>query len=176
MTTSHTVLVPSGPVPDFEVSCTDGTTFKLSGSSPKSFTLIEIYRGRHCPRCHRHLLSLKGVLPRLAERGVEVVAISMDDARRARDAVATWGLDPLPVGYGLSQHQARSLGLYMSEAIGENEPRLFAEPASLWVRPDQTLYAAAYQTTPFARPHWTDWLEALDVIAARNYPARGTHR
>jgi len=41
------------------------------------------------------------------------------------------------------------------------------------VRPDRTLYFASVQTMPFARPHFTDILAALDFVIAKNYPARG---
>ncbi|MEM1104244.1 MAG: redoxin domain-containing protein [Pseudomonadota bacterium] len=168
-----TTLLPGRPVPAFDVPLVGGGAWSLSAQSPKTFTLIEFYRGRHCPRCHRHLLALAGLLPRFADRGVEAVAISMDGAERAEDAHKTWGLGDLRVGYGLTLETAEALGLFISNPITEREPGPFNEPASLWVRPDGTLFAANYGTTPFSRPHWPDWLEALDAIIARDYPPRG---
>ncbi|MDJ1009663.1 MAG: peroxiredoxin-like family protein [Paracoccaceae bacterium] len=168
-----TTLVPGQATPALEVPLVGGETFSLAESKPEFLTLIEIYRGRHCPRCRRHLLSLSGVLPRLKERGVEAVAISTDPEDRAEEAHREWGLGPLRIGHSLTDETARAWGVYLSQPIQDSEPRPFAEPATFWVRPDGTLYAATYGTTPFSRPHWADWLEALDAIRARNYPPRG---
>lgn len=170
---AHTRLTPGQALPDFQVSLVDGNHWRLSGSRADRFTLIDVYRGRHCPRCHRHLLEMRQVLPRLQERGVEAVALSMDDADAAIDAVSTWNLGELKVGYGLQESDARSLGLFISQRTGDHEPRRFCEPALLLVRPDQTLYAALYATMPFMRFHYADLLEGLDAVIARDYPPRG---
>jgi len=41
------------------------------------------------------------------------------------------------------------------------------------VRPDNTLYWAAVQSMPFARPHFKEMLAAMDFIINNDYPARG---
>lgn len=166
-------VIPGRPAPALRVETLDGAPFDVSDISAPFLQLVEIYRGRHCPRCHRHLLALEGVLPRLADRGVEAIAISTDPEDRARSAKEDWGLKNLRVGYGLTPDTARAWGLYLSDPITENEPQPFSEPGTFWVRPDGTLYAAMVGTTPFSRPHWADWLEALDAIRARDYPPRG---
>lgn len=102
--------------------------------------------------------------------------MSADSEERAREARHSWGLGALRIGYGLSQKAAKDWGLYISDPIQNSELHPFAEPATFWVRPDGVLYAATYNTTPFSRAHWTDWLEALDAIRARDYPPRGGHR
>lgn len=170
---NHTRLPPGQTLPDFKVPLVAGGQWRLSQSEPGRFTLIDIYRGRHCPRCHLHLLSMRQVLPRLLDRGIEAIALSMDDLDAAGDSVSSWDLRNLNVGYGLEESVARSLGLFISERIGDHEPRLFCEPALLLVRPDRTLYAAIYATMPFMRFHYADLLEGLDAVAARDYPPRG---
>lgn len=166
-------LIPGQPVPDFAVALDGGGFWRLSEQAPKRFTLIDFYRGRHCPRCHLHVLDLKAKLARFAERGVNCLAVSMDAAEAAADSVASWGLDGLAVGYGLAEADARSLGLYLTEAITEREPRRFSEPALMLIRPDRTLYSVVYATNPFNRLHMADVLEGLDAIIARDYPPRG---
>ncbi len=84
----------------------------------------------------------------------------------------------LRVGYGLDLHAARAWGLYVSTgrgatSAGIDEPPLFSEPALYLVRPDGKLYFGSVQTMPFARPHFADILSAIDVVVAKNYPARG---
>lgn len=166
-------LVPGQPVPELVFSTLDGKGFDLSKSNADYLTLIEVYRGLHCPRCHRHLLALAGLLPRFADRGIEVVAVSTDPEDRAGAAHEQWGLGQLNVGFGLTEEQARHWGLFLSNPITPNEPRPFAEPGTFFVRPDGVLFAAALGTSPFARSHWPDWLEGLDAAKARNYPPRG---
>ena len=78
----------------------------------------------------------------------------------------------------LSIATGRAWGLYVSTgrgdtSIGIEEPALFTEPGLFLVRPDGTLYWAAVQTMPFARPGFADVLKALDFVIAKDYPARG---
>lgn len=170
----HHCLRPGEKVPDFAVETVGGPSWRLSHQSIGRFLLIDFYRGRHCPRCHLHVLDLKSKVARFADRGVSVIAVSMDGAERAQAATTDWGLEGLTVGYNLTEADARALGLYLTDSINEREPRRFSEPAMLLVRPDGTLYSALYGTNPFNRVHVADVLEGLDAILARDYPPRGT--
>jgi len=109
---------------------------------------------------------------------VAVVAVSSDTAERAHRTREDWGLEKLEIGYGLGLDKAREWGLYVSgsrgkTSLGIEEPERFSEPGVFLVRPDGTLYWAAVQTMPFARPHFREMLTALDFVAKNDYPARG---
>lgn len=111
-------------------------------------------------------------------RGVNVVAISSDDEERAERAKREWELPVMRVGYGLPLKDARAWGLYISTSRGKTsagieEPALFSEPGLFLVRPDNTLYYGSWQTMPFARPHFSEMLAAVDFALDKNYPARG---
>ena len=106
-------------------------------------------------------------------RGVDVIAVSTDPKDRAARSKEEWKLGRLPIGYGLEISKAREWGLFISRGIKESEPAEFAEPGVFLVRPDGTLYAASVQSMPFARPHFTDLLAAVDFIANNAYPPRG---
>lgn len=166
-------LIPGRPVPALSLPLVGGETFDLSAEKPDYLTLVEVYRGLHCPRCKRHLIELSGLMPRFAARGVGVVAISTDPQDRAELAHRQWALGDLRLGYGLGAAVARQWGVYLSAPISASEPGPFAEPATFFIRPNGTLYAANYATTPFARARWSDWLEGLDAARARDYPPRG---
>lgn len=58
-------------------------------------------------------------------------------------------------------------------STGVEEPPRFAEPGIFLIRPDGSVYFAAVQTMPFARPHFSEILSALDFILKNDYPARG---
>jgi hypothetical protein len=104
---------------------------------------------------------------------VAIVALSSDSRERAEQAKSNWGIERLPVAYGLPIEAARTWGLIVSAAMKPEEPALFVEPGLFPVRPDRTLYAASIQTMPFARPQFTDVLGAIEFIGSKNYPARG---
>jgi len=101
------------------------------------------------------------------------VAASTDTQERAQQSKTEWGIEHLPIAYGLSVEQARAWGLFISAGIKDGEPPLFAEPGLFLIRPDQTLYAASIQTMPFARPSFSDVLAAVKFVTEKDYPARG---
>jgi peroxiredoxin len=172
------MLKPRQPVPPLEVGTLDDRSWKLADRKPDSFTMVVFYRGLHCPQCHRYLKGLADQLGAFEQRGVEVIAISTDERERAEQARRQWELAGLEVGYGLSLEQARAWGLYISNSrgvtsVGIEEPRQFNEPGLFLVRPDGTLYWAAVQSVPFARPQFDEVLKAVDFIKAKDYPPRG---
>ena len=167
------MLKPTAKTPALEVATVGGGAWTLADQKPETFTLVEFYRGYHCPRCKVHLLDLDHKVARFKERGCEVVAISMDGRERAEKSRDEWGIKNLTLGYGLTEKQARQWGLYISKPIQATEAANFSEPGMFLVRPDGTLYSALVSSTPFHRPHFADVMEAIDMIRARDYPPRG---
>ena len=172
------MLKPRQPAPALEVQTLDGELWRLADQRPESFTLAVFYRGLHCPVCSRYVKGLADQLGEFAARGVEVIALSTDDRERAERARREWQLGALRVGYGLTIEQARAWGLYISSSrgvtsAGVEEPKQFNEPGLFLIRPDGTLYMAAVQSVPFARPHLDEVLKAVDFVKERDYPPRG---
>jgi peroxiredoxin len=173
-------LMPRYPVPALNVALTNGGRFVLGAAPGDKFDLLVFYRGLHCPICAKYLLELERLSLEFASRGVQVVAISSDDADRAQQMAAKVSANGVQFGYGLSLRSAREWGLYISTSrgktsIGIEEPALFSEPAVYIVRPDGTLYYGAVQTMPFARPQFQDLIGAIDFAVAKDYPARGEY-
>jgi len=172
------MLKPRTKTPELEIDTLAGGKWRLSDQKPENFTMIVAYRGLHCPICRPYLAELDRNIDEFKKRGVEVIAISSDSKQRAQTAKDEWRLENTPIGYGLSMAVAREWGLYVSTSIGKTssgvvEPDQFSEPGLFLVKPDQTLYASSIATMPFARPHFKDILAAVDVVIAKNYPARG---
>ncbi len=175
-----TALLPRQPVPALNVALNIGGRFVLGASPGEHFDLLVFYRGLHCPLCAKYLLELERLAPEFAKRGVQVLAISSDDAERTQQMANKINASALKFGYGLSLTSARQWGLYISSSrgktsIGIEEPALFSEPGVFIVRPDGTLYYGAVQTMPFARPGFADLLGALDFAISKDYPARGEY-
>lgn len=171
-------IFPRQPVPALRAPLAGGGEFDISTERPQTFTLIIFYRGLHCPVCRTQLKDLESRLGAFGERGVSVVAISCDDKARAEETRTAWEVPNVRLGYGLPLSTARSWGLFVSRGRGKtstgfDEPRLFAEPGIFLVRADGTLYFSSVQTMPFARPHLSDLLSAIDYVVKNDYPARG---
>ena len=174
------MLIPRQTVPALRVSTLDHGDFDLGADAPARFSLVVFYRGLHCPVCAKYLLELGRLQPEFEQRGVKVIALSSDGAERAREMATKVGSPALRVGHGLTLANAREWGLYVSTSrgktsIGIEEPALFAEPGVFIVRPEGTLYYAAVQTMPFARPHFDELLGAIDFAISKDYPARGEY-
>jgi len=178
MTASFPHLLPRQAVPELRVPVVGGRAYDICKETPATFSLVVFYRGLHCPICKTQLKDLEAKLDEFERRGVSVVAISTDNEERALQTSLDWQLQQLRIGYDLSLPVAREWGLYISggrgkTSTGVEEPERFSEPAIYLVRPDGTLYFGSIQTMPFARPHFTDILGAIDYVMKTDYPARG---
>jgi len=170
------MLLPGSPAPDLDVTLTTGEPYRLRDELPRqSFVVVEVYRGAHCSICRAHLGELDRRCEEFGAHGAALVAVSMNDRALALEAKQSFGLERLPVGYGLDVQAARAFGLYLSTAVKPGEPALFAEPATFVVRSDGVLYAADVRSSPHLRPQ-VDRLVTLVRRAAEGYPPRGGAR
>lgn len=174
MTGSPTMPLPGAPAPALDLDLIIDAEWQLSEQSPEAFTMIVFYRGLHCPICKSYLTGLRGKYDEWLAKGVEIIHVSMDTKEKAKQAHEDWGLDPVPMGYGLTEEQARAWGLYLSEGMTEKEPKLFSEPGLFLVKPDGTLYFAEMASTPIVRPDLEMLLGKIDFIKEKAYPPRGT--
>jgi peroxiredoxin len=171
---------PRQHAPALHVDTVAHGPFDLAAQKPERFTLICYYRGLHCPICATYLRELERLVPDFAQRGVETIAISSDEADRARQMAEKINASGLRIGYGLDLASARAWGLYISAtrgktSIGIEEPALFSEPGVFLVRTDGTIYYSSVQSMPFARPAFSELLQALDFAIKNDYPARGEY-
>lgn len=166
-------MKPNQEVPQLDLNLINGTRWELNKQKPKSFTLVLFYRGLHCPICKKQLKEFTSKLNDFEERGVNVIAVSMDTEKRAKLSAEKWETGSLPIAYELTEDKAREWGLYISHAIKDGEPEVFSEPGLFLIKPDGTLYSSIIQTMPFARPDLDGLLKGIDFIKKEEYPARG---
>lgn len=164
---------PRKEVPGLIVDTVNGMQWKLRDQKPENFIMIVFYRGLHCPVCKKYLEELNEKVDQFKDKGVNVICVSTDTKERAQKTVSEWDIDNLTIGYGIATEDARKWDLYISKAIKDEEPDVFSEPALFLIRPDNTLYAGAIQTMPFARPKFDELLKAIDFVLEKDYPARG---
>ena len=166
-------MKPNQEVPQLDLDLINGTRWELSKQKPERFTLVLFYRGLHCPICKKQLKEFTSKLSDFEERGVNVIAVSMDSEKRAKLSAEKWETGNLPIAYELTEDKAREWGLYISHAIKEGEPEVFSEPGLFLINTDGTLYSSIIQTMPFARPDLDGLLKGIDFIKKEEYPARG---
>lgn len=137
------------------------------------WTMLFVYRGKHCPRCKRFLKKLNDNLSSWTAV-LDVVVVSSDTREKALADKAEFGWT-FDLCYGLTVDQMRSLGLYVSEPLSEAETTdLFAEPGAFGIRPDGTLMLVDISNGPAARPDLDELLDGMTFNIEKNRPARGT--
>ena len=167
-------IIPQTQAPELELKLLDGNIWKLKDQNPKHFTMLVFYRGLHCPVCGKYLKTLDGLIEAYAEKGLDVIAISMDDEVRARTSKIKWQLsEKLNIAYGLDAETASKWGLYLSKAVKDHELDVFNEPGLFLIRPDNSVYYVAINSIPWGRPHLPTFIKAIDYIISNDYPARG---
>ncbi|NIQ95222.1 MAG: AhpC/TSA family protein, partial [Desulfuromonadales bacterium] len=67
-------------------------------------------------------------------------------------AKADWGIDRIPIGFGLAIEDARDWGLYISTTIRDGETPIFTEPGLFLIEADGTLRLAVLNSDPHLRP------------------------
>lgn len=160
-------------MPPLELPTIDGQRVRIGGTRP-TWQVVVVYRGRHCPLCKKYLAKLQSLAGDLAQANAEVVAISGDPQEKAKADAAELGLK-IPVAYGLTVEQMRTLGLYVSNPRSPQETdRPFAEPGLFVVNPQGQVQIVDISNAPFARPDLDGILRGLKLIQEKNYPIRGT--
>ncbi len=151
-----------------------GKADKVAIGAPKErWTMLLVYRGKHCPRCKRFLNKLNSALPAW-EKVLDVVVVSSDTEEKALADQSEFGWD-FDLCFGLTVPQMRSLGLYVSEPLSEAETTdLFAEPGAFGIRPDGTLMLVDISNGPAARPDLDELLDGMIFNIENDRPTRGT--
>lgn len=166
-------LIPKRKAPELVVPRVGGGEWSLTEQNPDNFLMLVFYRGYHCPICKRYLEKLNSLLDDASNLGVSVFTISGDTHERASKSRSEWDIDDLGIGYGMTADQMNDWGLYLSAAIKQEEPDFFGEPGLFLIRPDQTLYYAAYNSMPMGRPDLNEVIEFVEFVLEKDYPARG---
>jgi peroxiredoxin len=180
-TTSSTVattasrVLPGHAAPELDLPIAGGGRFRLSDGRPRLFTMVVFNRGLHCPVCRAPLSELNRRIDELAERGIEVVSVSGETAERAERMRTEWGVDRVRLAYGFTEPEMRAWGLFVSDAIKDDELPVFNEPGLFLIRPDGTVYYESILSMPVGRPRLDDVLGGIDFWTEHDYPARGGH-
>ena len=161
-----------GPIGEMQFRDTNGATVMV-GRPKDRWTMLFVYRGRHCPRCKRFLSKLNDALPAWTAK-MDVVVVSADTMEKARADKVEFGWD-FDLCWGLSETQMRALGLYVSDPLSEAETDArFAEPGAFGITPEGILMLVDLSNGPAARPDLPELLDGMTFNIDNNRPVRGT--
>ncbi|GAA3857457.1 redoxin domain-containing protein [Celeribacter arenosi] len=161
------------PVDLMELPLAGSGETRIIGGAKDRWTMLFVYRGRHCPRCKRFLNKLNTALPAWTAQ-MDVVVVSADTEEKALADASEFGWT-FDLCYGLSEQQMRQLGLYVSAPLSEAETtENFAEPGAFGIQPDGTLMLVDISNGPAARPDLDELLDGMIFNITNNRPVRGT--
>jgi peroxiredoxin len=149
----------------------DGGTRNVAAPSDR-WSILFVYRGRHCPRCKRYLNKLNAALGDWSKQ-MDVLVVSADTQDKALADKAEFGWD-FDLCYGLTEPQMRDLGVYVSDPLSEAETTTrFAEPGTFAMRPDGTLMLVDISNGPASRPDLEELLDGMIFNIENDRPIRG---
>ena len=161
------------PVAPFDLPLVGSNETRTIGGPKDRWSMVFIYRGRHCPRCKRFLNKLNAALTEWTDH-MDVVVASADTEEKAAADLAEFGWS-FDLCYGLTEAQMRDLGLYVSSPLSEAETsQNFAEPGAFGLRPDGTMMLVDISNGPAARPDLEELLDGMIFNITNDRPVRGT--
>ena len=92
------LLNPGDPFPRLTISTTDGQSVAIPDAFAGDFAVVLFYRGSWCPYCNAQLRAFERASQSLADVGIRVLALSVDDKEATTELVAKHKLT-FPVGY-----------------------------------------------------------------------------
>ena len=122
-----------------------------------SYGVALIYRGAWCPYCQAQLGGFQRACEKLAEAGIKVVALSVDNEATTVGTIEKFKLS-FPVGHSAAADKVASItGAYTNES-----PR-YLQATGFLLAPDGKILNAVYSSGPLGR------LVAEDVIGMVAY-------
>ena len=102
------LLNPGDPFPQLAISTIDGQPLTLPDAFAGHFGVVLFYRGAWCPYCYAQLRAFERASQALADAGIRVAALSVDD-RETTVALAAKLKLTFPIGYGADAKAAAAL-------------------------------------------------------------------
>jgi peroxiredoxin len=102
------LLNPGDPFPKLTITTADDQTLTLPDAFTGDFAVVLLYRGAWCPYCNAQLRAFERASRALADNGIRVAALSVDDKETTAALVAKHKLT-FPVGYGADAHAVAAL-------------------------------------------------------------------
>jgi len=143
--------------PALNIPAVGGGSIRIPELFGGSWGVVLIYRGAWCPYCMVQLAGFERAGEKLAEAGIKVVALSVDDEVTTRATIEKRRLS-FPVGHSADVEQVAAVtGAYTNQS-----PR-YLQTTGFLLTPDGKVANAVYSSGPIGR------LVAEDVIGMVTY-------
>jgi len=139
------LLKPGDEFPSLTLTLTDGETLDVPAALAGNFAVVLFNRGSWCPFCVAQLRSFQRALPQLAELGIKIVSLSVDDETTAEEMIAKHGLT-FPIGYGADADAIADL----TGAFVNPEPR-YLQSTGFVLDPDGKVVVSVYSSGAIGR-------------------------
>ncbi len=108
------LLHPGDAFPSLSIALSGGETLELPAAVAGDYAVVLLFRGSWCPYCNAQLRAFERAQNGLAEVGVRVVALSVDDEPTTQALIERHGLT-FPVGHSADPAALReTLGAFLS--------------------------------------------------------------
>jgi peroxiredoxin len=151
------VLNPGDPFPRMTINVPGGETLTVPDAFAGDFAALLFYRGAWCPYCNAQLRAFQRSGPALADAGIRVAALSVDDETATAELTAKHGLT-FPVGYGADAPAVAAL----TGAFVNRDP-VFLQSAGFLLDPAGNVVVSVYSSGAIGR------LVPEDVIGLVRY-------
>lgn len=133
------------PFPSLEIPAAGGDTLQIPQFLRGSYGVVLFYRGAWCPYCQAQLGAFQRASAQLAEAGIKVVALSVDDEATTARTIDKYKLT-FPVGHSANADQVAALtGAYVNET-----PR-YLQSTGFVLDPNGHVLIAVYSSGPIGR-------------------------
>jgi peroxiredoxin len=128
--------------PVLDVSAVGGGTISIPQSLSGSYGAVLIYRGAWCPYCQAQLAGFQRASEKLADAGIKVAALSVDDEATTIGTIKKFKLS-FPVGHSADADKVASItGAYTNES-----PR-YLQTTGFLLAPEGKILNAVYSSGP----------------------------
>jgi len=143
--------------PSIEVSAVGGGSIRIPQSLGGSYGVVLFNRGAWCPYCQTQLAGFQRASEKLAETGIKVVSLSVDDEATTKGTIEKFKLR-FPVGHSADAGRIAAVtGAYTNDS-----PR-YLQSTGFLLDPNGHVLNAVYSSGPIGR------LVAEDVIGMVAY-------
>jgi peroxiredoxin len=139
------LLNPGDPFPELTVTPVGAAPLQLPDALAGDFAAVLVYRGSWCPYCNGQLRAFQRAKDALAEVGVKVVALSVDDEPTSKALVDKLRLD-FPVG-----HSADARAIAAATGAFVNEEPLFLQSTGFVLDPQGRVVVSVYSSGAIGR-------------------------
>lgn len=159
-------LSPGEQFPHLYVHTVGGADLDLPESLAGDFGVILFYRGSWCPYCNAQLRAFQRARGKLAEAGIRIVALSVDDAATSEKLAAD-----LELGFPLG-HSANALEVAELTGAFVNPDPVYLQSTGFVLDPEGKVVVSVYSSSAIGRLVPEDVLGLVRYI--KEHSAAGT--